>query len=243
MTPIPLPPPFVPSQECRIDSWSTPNSEFFSYEFTYEAELLTGMRMSSPSSPWPMRYAFGYTDERLSRITQLPENDFPDYDSLLTTFTFDNRGRPIYYSTTTFLNGEATGEVNNTVEYNDYRFIVQQEGLDRGPYELYLLDISGNIERLEEYDESGALFRIQDGTFDDRPSPFKNFPPAFKLYFRPQIGLSWNNNVTRTRCEDVPNREVIFKRLDYSYNDAGYPTESRTEGEFLVYRMRYGKCE
>ncbi len=243
MTPIPLPPTFEPSQNCRIDRWSTPNADNFSYDFTYEEDRLAGMLMTAPSFQWPIRYRFGYSGDQLTRITQTLENGFPDYDSLVTLYTYDGSNRPVTSTSSTFLDGESIREATNVIEYNDFRFIVREEGPNPGPFQIFLLDITGNVERLEEYDVNGGLIRLQDASFDDRPSPFRDFPAVFKLHFYQQIGPSWHNNVSRSRCEDVPAREETFKQLSYSYNDAGYPIESRTPGETLVYRMVYGKCE
>jgi hypothetical protein len=237
------PPPFVPRVDCRIESWVNTTGNGFSFEFDYEDARLAGMIMTARSLQWPMQYDFHYTGEQLTGITLTPGNDSPDYDSLVTRIKYDYEDRPAKFVTIEYLNGNQNGELVKEIAYDDHRFLIRQLKPVFGPYDVFFQDNGDNIERLENYDINGAPIKVEISEFDDRPSPFKDFPLAFKLHFHVQIGPSWGNNVTRSFCESIAERESTLEEFEYSYNREGYPSISRNINGAQVYQMNYQNCE
>lgn len=244
LAPTPTPPttPPTPSLDCRIAGWINRTANGPSYEFQYADKQLTGMVQTAPGQP-PTRYRFAYTGEQLTGITQTNEDAAAGYDSLLTHITYDTQGRPMTLTTVGYVNAEPDEPVIQELNYDAQRFQLRTRSSSPGPYTVFLQDNAGNIEFREDYNRSGGLTEVQTGEFDARPSPFRRFPLAFKLHFAREIGLSWHNNVVSSRCESIPDDQVVRKQLDYSYNTFGYPIESRTPDETVVYRMVYGECE
>jgi hypothetical protein len=172
-------------------------------------------------------YKFFYRDKEIYKITDyvdrsLSQNtDMPD--SIETMVTYDKNADTLVYESTEYLYG------NINRRYATQKFILSKDRIIReagGVFVYYTLDGRGNI-----LFKSSTLNPSEDPynysfKFDDRPSPFKNFPVQFKLVFIDLImNWGWTNNITEFQYKFKFDPTVSGKNV-WQYNSYGFPKKS-----------------
>lgn len=155
-------------------------------------------------------------------------------------FTYANTGR--LSSATETSEGEAARFLHLTFQYGDNGRVVRWDYSRLDPAEVgmaLILDYDnvGNIIRERSFSTSPtgellSLSYIKKITYDDKKNPFHQLGSPWRVYYgytHPDVSrhitFFSNNNPTRVEVSNQRGEISSSTRLDYQYNQAGYPSQ------------------